>query len=288
MSTSDPIGNAYTYIESHLTDEIGFADVARAVAFSPFHFHRLFQGAVGESITEYIRRRRLSEAAAQLAAGQLRIIGIAVTYRFESQASFTKAFRRMYGITPGAYRRKGAHQIMTEGIGTKQPETLAHGIRREPQLVELPERMMVGLQYIGKNQNGEIGQMWGVFNSRAAEVPYRVGAEHDQAIGFCEIIENPKEEGEFSYIAGYFVSQVDQLPEGMVARKVPGGLYAVFAHETGLANLGKSYEYIWRTWLPASTYEALMTHDYEVYDDRFDPRSESGVFELHVPVRPRS
>ncbi|HYF94641.1 MAG TPA: AraC family transcriptional regulator [Symbiobacteriaceae bacterium] len=283
MSIRDPIRNACAYIEAHLTDEIGFADVARAVAFSPYYFHRLFQGAVGESITEHIRRRRLTEAAAQLTAGRLRIIDIAVTYRFESQASFTKAFRRMYGITPGAYRRKGVHRIMTEGIETSA-ETTEHGIRREPQIVELPERLMVGLSYIGKNQNGEIPLLWAGFNQRWPEVQHVAGS----AVGYCEVAANPKEEGEFGYVAGVIVSRVDLLPEGMVSRKLPAGLYAVFTHETGLANLAKSYEYIWGKWLPASNYEAQMTHDYELYDERFDPRTGSGAFELHVPIKARS
>lgn len=283
-SSQDPICTALRYIEAHLTDEIGFADVARAVAFSPFHFHRLFQGATGESITCYIRKRRLHEAAVQLVQTERRILDIAVSYRFESQASFTKAFRRMYGVAPGAYRRKGVHVQMTDGQ-MQQTAPVAHGIRREPQLVELPERLMVGLEYIGKNQNGEIPALWTAFNRREGEVRNRVAVQ--QAIGLCGSVENPKEEGEFSYLAGFFVDRTDDVPEGMVARKVPSGLYAVFTHEAGPEALGKSYEYIWGTWMPNSAHQPAGAHDYELYDERFDPASPTWVMEIHIPVKPR-
>ncbi|HWI65017.1 MAG TPA: AraC family transcriptional regulator [Symbiobacteriaceae bacterium] len=283
MSVQDPISTACSFIERNLTEEIGYADVARVVAFSPFHFHRLFSAVVGESITEYIRRRRLTEAARQLVATRYRIIDIAIGCRFESQASFTKAFRRQYGITPGAYRRRGVHLTVTQNQNIQQ---LEHGIRQEPRIVELPERLIVGMQYVGKNQNGEIPQVWGAFNPRACEVPHRILPA--QSIGYCEIIDNPKEEGEFSYICGVFVGQIGELPPGMVARTIPAQTYVVFTHEGSADALGKSYEYIWRTWMPASQYEAVMTHDYELYDERFDARSATWVLDLYVPVRPRS
>ncbi|HYF77599.1 MAG TPA: AraC family transcriptional regulator [Symbiobacteriaceae bacterium] len=284
MSSRDPIRTALHYIEAHLTDEIGFVDVARAVAFSPFHFHRLYQAATGESITCYIRKRRLDEAAAQLIKTERRILDIAVTYRFESQASFTKAFRRMYGEAPGAYRRKGVHVSMTDGQ-MQHAAPVAHGIRREPQMVELPERLMVGLEYIGKNQNGEIPALWAAFNRRTGEVRHRVAVQ--QAIGLCGSVENPKEECEFRYAAGVFVDRADELPAGMVARKVPAGLYAVFTHEAGPEALGRSYEYIWGTWVPGSSYQPAGAHDYELYDERFDAASPTWVMEIHIPVRPR-
>lgn len=285
MSSQNPIRTALHYIEAHLTDEIGFVDVARAVAFSPFHFHRLFHAATGESITCYIRKRRLCEAAAQLIRTERRILDIAVTYRFESQASFTKAFRREYGVAPGAYRKKGVHVQMMDGqMQTAAP--VAHGIRREPTVVELPERLMVGLEYIGKNQNGEIPALWAAFNRREGEVRSRIAT--DTAIGLCGSVENPKEECEFSYVAGFFVDRADDLPPGMVARKVPAGQYLVFTHEGGPEVLGKSYEYIWGTYLPNSAYQPAGSHDYELYDERFNAASPTWVMEIHIPVRPRA
>ncbi|MDF2629079.1 MAG: transcriptional regulator, AraC family [Symbiobacteriaceae bacterium] len=283
MSSHDPIRTALHYIEAHLLDEIGFVDVARAVAFSPFHFHRLFQGVMGETITDHIRKRRLDGAAQQLVRTDRRILDIAVTYRFESQASFTKAFRRAYGVAPGAYRRKGVHMQMTDGEMQQAP--VAHGICQAPRIVELPERLMVGLEYIGKNQNGEIPALWAAFNRRACEVGNRVAV--GQAIGLCGSVENPTEECEFSYVAGVFVDRADEVPPGMVARTVPAGLYAVFTHEAGPEALGRSYEYIWGTWVPNSAYQPAGSHDYELYDERFNAASPTWVMEIHVPIRPR-
>lgn len=80
-------------------------DIAGQVGFSKFHFHRIFQAAVGISITEYIRIRRLANASATLLYTNERIIDIAFYYHFESQEAFTRAFKKYYHLPPGQYRR---------------------------------------------------------------------------------------------------------------------------------------------------------------------------------------
>ena len=98
---------AIDYIESNLdADDLTVSNVASQVGYSAFHFHRVFSGATGESVTEYIRKRRLAEAGAKLVgAGELSIGQIATEAGFESQEAFTRAFKKMYSVTPRAYRK---------------------------------------------------------------------------------------------------------------------------------------------------------------------------------------
>ncbi|MFO3789285.1 helix-turn-helix domain-containing protein [Bacillus mojavensis] len=92
------------WLESHLHEPISGKDIVNVSGFSKFHFHRIFQKEVGMSVVSYIRLRRLANAAAALLYTDVRIIDIALHYQFESQEAFTRAFKKMYHMPPGAYR----------------------------------------------------------------------------------------------------------------------------------------------------------------------------------------
>ncbi|MFC9540808.1 helix-turn-helix domain-containing protein [Lysinibacillus sp. NPDC056959] len=93
------------WIESHLHEEISANDIDEITGFSKYHFHRVFQASVGMSVSEYIRMRRLANAASTLLNTDERIIDIAFFYQFESQESFTRAFKKLYNLPPGQYRK---------------------------------------------------------------------------------------------------------------------------------------------------------------------------------------
>src|SRR3984957_14419010 len=92
------------HISVHLANEITVAELARVAGLSTFHFARMFALAVGISPNRYVSRLRLEQAMADAAAGKLSLAQIAFKSGFSSQASFTRAFRRATGITPGEYR----------------------------------------------------------------------------------------------------------------------------------------------------------------------------------------
>lgn len=99
------IKKSIEYVEEHLHEPLKLEDIAWQSGFSKFHFHRIFQSSIGMSITEYIRMRRLANASAALLYTKERILDIALYYQFESQESFTRAFKKIYKLPPGKYRR---------------------------------------------------------------------------------------------------------------------------------------------------------------------------------------
>lgn len=99
------INNAIEYMENHLTDDITLSDIAESVYISAFHFQRAFSMMAGISPAEYLRNRRLSQAGAELANGNERVIDIAMKYGYESSESFTKAFSRFHGFSPMQVRK---------------------------------------------------------------------------------------------------------------------------------------------------------------------------------------
>ena len=93
------------YIETHLEQQITVAELAGVAFLSAFHFTRMFTATMGLPPHRYVSERRLEHAKALLASGDRSVADIALSSCFSSQASFSRAFRRVVGVTPGEYRR---------------------------------------------------------------------------------------------------------------------------------------------------------------------------------------
>lgn len=279
------IQDAVDYIEENLTSKITLEDISRKAYFSMYHFHRIFSAMVGSSIKEYIRKRRLTEAAYELVNTNKRIIDIALEYQFESQQSFTKAFKKMYGITPGKYRKNKKHFILMQKkrLTEIRLNHLKGGITLKPKIVEKSEFKVIGLKYFGANNNNEIPNLWRKFFERIKEIKNRV--ELKTSLGVCEYVSNLTNESEFGYIACVEVNSLNEIPKGMVGEIVTSNKYAVFTHRGLSDTLGDTYEYIYSTWLPKSGYELAPSHDFELYDERFDLESENSEIDIYIPIK---
>ena len=108
MSWTDDLNRAMEYVENNLSGEVSIAEVARRAACSEFHLQRMFPYMCGMTLSDYIRRRRMSMAALDLAAGE-RVIDVALRYGYESPTSFARAFRDVHGVAPSSAQRGGAN-----------------------------------------------------------------------------------------------------------------------------------------------------------------------------------
>jgi predicted transcriptional regulator YdeE/DNA-binding transcriptional MerR regulator len=152
----------------------------------------------------------------------------------------------------------------------------------QPKIVNKPAFKAVGISYIGKNQAGEIPQMWSVFNHRYDQIP----AISDICYGLCFSKVNGAAEGEFEYVAATEVKDDKNIPEGMVYREVPKYKYAVFTHHGKLDTLGETYDFIYNTWLPLSGLKVHPDHyDMELYDERFIFDSDDSAFDIYIAIQ---
>lgn len=103
------------YVEENLHEPLSLDSIASQSYFSKYHFHRIFQSSIGMTVTEYIRLRRLANASSDLLYTNERILDIAFYYRFESQESFTRAFKEIYKLPPGKYRK-----VMSDVLKNKE------------------------------------------------------------------------------------------------------------------------------------------------------------------------
>ncbi|MDF2673716.1 MAG: hypothetical protein K0R09_1981 [Clostridiales bacterium] len=109
------IQKSIDFIENNLKEDISLINVSEQAYSSVPHFYRMFQITTGYSVMDYIRRRRLNQAAYELLSTDKRVIDIALDYQFSAEETFIRAFVKMFGITPGRYRRlSNVHDIFTK------------------------------------------------------------------------------------------------------------------------------------------------------------------------------
>lgn len=282
------IEKAIDFIESNLDRQVSTEAVASIANFSPFYFHRLFCALTGESISDYARGRRLSEAARALTQSRVSILQISLNYGFESQEAFTRAFKRAFGIPPGKYRANPHLSCISlkKRISAQLLLHLGKGVTMQPKFVEIPAQKAVGLGGVfAPGDSAAIGALWDKFIPRLKEV---VQANSPVAYGICmpNHPEIPVDSADrFVYVAALPVAEYGVKPDDFINCEISAGRYAVFTHKGPIEKICHTINYIWGTWLPTATVERREAPDFELYDHRFQPASEDSEFDIYIPIK---
>ena len=288
------IRTAIDYIEEHLTNDISAQDVADRVYLSPFFLQKGFSLMTGYGIGEYIRNRRLYQAALDLKETDDKVIDIAFRYRYETPESFTKAFSRFHGATPSQVRGGAA-------INTFLPLTIKLSIQGGNQMDYKITPMfpfkVIGFQKKFDNETAytEIPKFWdeicekyafNVYAGNAPANPYEQ-ALVDNCIGEYGVCIDDIGGGKFRYlVAGKYTG--GDVPEGMVVYEFPRSDWAVFNCIGPIPDALQSLNTrIFREWLPGNPeYELYGNASVEWYDcvngEKTDPDYHSAIW---VPVK---
>ena len=249
---------------------------------SSFHFARVFRATTGQSTMGYVRGRRLTVDVHAMRRSKRPLIEIAVAVGFDSHQGFIRAFRRTYGLTPGAYRRALFPLPLQETITMADaPHGLTPKIPAGPVFRDEGAFLVAGMSIRCTPESKEgIPVLWGEFAPRIGQIAHQDGFV---TYGVCN--DHAGADGAFTYHAAVRVTQPPGDDLGTVT--IPAARYAVFTHEGSLDHIGDTVGHIFGTWLPASEYVHAGTPDFERYDDRFDPVTDTGSFEYWVPIKPR-
>ncbi len=101
------LNQAVKYIEDNLTGNISYDEAARIACCSTYYFQRMFSCVLGVSVSEYIRRRRMTAAAYELQSGSYRYLDVSIKYGYDSPTAFNRAFQSVHGVPPSAARISG-------------------------------------------------------------------------------------------------------------------------------------------------------------------------------------
>lgn len=282
MNSNDQLNRALRYIEEHLTDALNLEDIAEAANYSAWHFHRLFQASTGISVGEYIRKRRFSEACWQLLHTRKPIKQIASDYCFESQAAFTRSFKKICGCTPGKLRAELGKQFRFDSL----VKTHSRGYKmQEPKIVHKEAFRLFGLNCRTTMNNNVIPAHWEKFNGICHTIPGVVRPQVAYGVCYMDPEEPMGPDAYFFYMSALEVDNTTPLPEGLEEKHLPENDYAVFEHHGSLDNLQETYNQIYSEWMPDAQWERASEYDFEYYDHRFKYGAPDSVLEIWIPVK---
>jgi len=238
---------------------------ARAACSSTFHFQRLFHVITGVTVSEYLRRRRLTLAAQELASGHGRVIDTALKYGYDTPESFSKAFRKMHGVSPTAARKAG---VRLKAFPRLSFQVYLKGERdMDYRIVEKGAFKVVGKSIRVSCRDGEnfmrVPQFW-----RESEKDGTVGRLDTLTgplgmFGICMEFNQPQEE--FTYMIGVEKPK-GALPAGLVEKEIPAASWAVFDSVGPMPGaVQEMWKRIFSEWLPATGYEHADAPELEVY-----------------------
>ncbi len=279
------------HIQQHLDDSLALETLAQLACFSPFHFHRIFKGMVGESVKEYVRRLRLERAATRLKLSTVPVTTIALDAGYETHEAFTRSFRSAFGVCPSRFRLSsrtalipGAPTGLHYHDGPPAPHfkvTQRGGKKMEVQIEHKAPMRVAFMRHVGPYS--EVGATW----DRLLPVLGKEGllGGHSLFIGICHDDPEITPQAKIRYDACVTVDASFTAEGEIGVQVIPGGAYAHTTHFGPYHTLGETYTKLLGQWLPRSGYELRPTPCFEVYLN--DPQStdpEDLLTDIYAPL----
>lgn len=259
MDSIKKMNEALKYIEDNLTNEIDIKEVSRLALSSEYHFARMFSFLAGVTLSEYIRRRRLTLAAFELINSSAKVIDIAVKYGYNSPDAFTRAFQSIHGVTPSEVKNH-SHSLKAYPPMTFQL-SIKGGSGMNYRVVEKEAFRVVGIKkrvpIIFEGVNPEIASMWESLNHEKIKQMKELSNVEPRGLisastNFSE--GRMEERGELDHYIG--VATTKEAPANLVQLEVPALTWAVFE---AVGPFPKTLQDIWgriySEWFPSSGYQ---------------------------------
>jgi AraC family transcriptional regulator len=288
MDSLSSLNNALVYIEEHLKEDIDYSEISKIAYCSEYHFKRMFSFLSGISLSEYIRRRRLTLAALDLKDSHMRIIDVAVKYGYGSADSFSRAFHSMHGILPSEARSENtqlkAYPRMTFQLSIKGGcEMNYRMVDKEPfKLVGFKKRVPI----IFNGVNPEIAKMYELLTPEV--IKQLKALSNVEPTGIISASTNfsegrMEEKGELDHYIGVATSsnettEFDEL-------EVDASTWAVFE---SIGPFPETLQNVWgriySEWFPSSGYEAVEGPEV-LWNESKDTGNPKYRSEIWIPVK---
>ena len=272
--------SAVERVVQSLDEALDLAELARAAALSPLHFHRIFRGMVGETPLELHRRLRLERAACRLVDTDAKVTSIAFEAGYETHESFTRSFREAYSMSPSDFRARARDA----GLGSARPP-IALGARRrlhfngplDPGLIfalertepaldvvieSLPEQRVAAISHVGP-----YSAMLEAFR-RLEAIAKAHGLRKLPGAAIVTIYHDDPEavpQAELRSEAGILVPAESAIPPPLCELIIPAGRYARTTHVGDHRALAHTWERFMGDWLPHSGQRTSHGVMYDVY-----------------------
>lgn len=265
MDLLQRMNGAIEYIESNITEEIDFEKVSQIACCSSNHFQRMFSYITGISLSEYIRRRRLTLAAFELQNYDVKIIDLAIKYGYDSPDSFTRAFHKQHGITPSSARDAGvkltSYPKMTFYITLKGDFAMNYRIVEQDAFELLGKGIMVNMDNVGTKAY----EFWKEVNTDGTFDRLRNLSKGKEEYGVTCYSHN-SQEGNYSYHIAFKNNASYSGDSELEVMRIPALTWVVFeAKGPQPQTIKELWEKAYSEWFPSSGYTDLGGPEMEVY-----------------------
>lgn len=276
------MNDALDYIELNLSDDISYDRIAQLACCSKYHFQRMFPFITGVTLSEYIRRRRLTMAAFELQSTDIKVVDVAVKYGYDSSEAFARAFRQLHGVMPTAARGIGislkAYPRMTFQISVKGDVEMNYRIERRDSFkvfgvyTEISTDSKTAFEQVPQfcrkcdedRVPDDINELLGRFHDN-----YTISALYD----FSETT--------FKYMLCNYLPKGLSIPSKFTTLTIPSTTWAIF--DVPGCDMQSMWRRVWTEWFPTSGYEMAEGAQFEMYYGL--ARHENAFGEIWVPVR---
>jgi AraC family transcriptional regulator len=270
MEWSDRMNAAIGYLEDNLAGEIDYNKAAEKACYSLFHFQRMFFAVVGATPAEYTRRRRLTLAAREFAAGGGKVIDIAMKYGYDSPEAFTRAFRNLHGINPREVRTTGVKLAAFPRVSFNVEIT--GGTDMDYRIIEKPAFQIVGKGVTFGVDNGEFKQQGRtVWTKYVATEEYKklcklTEGQSGAVTGACVMTAYlPNEKDTWDPMINVFgVEKRDNMDTtGFEVFNIPAATYVEF--DCTFKTSSSTNKRIYKEWFPSTGYEPANLPDIALF-----------------------
>lgn len=284
------------HIEANLAQPLDLKTLAAVASFSPFHFHRLFAAWMGETLGDYLRRRRLERAATRLRADpSLPVLHAAIDVGFGSGEAFARAFRAHFGSAPSAWRRTAqrnpgqadgnrrqdaGHACRDDGLPFDEPETMMNDVK----LIDMPPVRIAYLRYTGP-YGPPLGEFWA---RRFMPWVAAQGLQGRTLYGISHDDPSVTPPSECRCDTAVEVDEGFRPPGDAHLTVLPGGRHAALHFEGSRAEIGSAWRDLLGRWLPGSGWQVDNRPCFERYRPEDFAKAPPGGFacDICVPVVP--
>lgn len=279
MEWMDRLNEAMEYIEGHLTEQMDYGRLARIACCSSYHFQRMFTYMAGVTLSEYIRRRKMSLAAVDLQDPDAKIVDVAGKYGYSSPTAFNRAFQSVHGIAPSAVKQEG---VSVKSYPPMVFQITVKGAKVMDYRIETKEAFrIVGISAPLKQNIEEnfmvVPNMWqeAVTDGTLEKLGQMMDAAPMGLLGVSVC----NDEEQWKYLIAISSSKEGGGFEEYV---VPAATWAIFPGSGTNQSVQDLEQRIVTEWLPTSGYEYGNAPDIEVYLNA-DP--QNAKYEVWIPVK---
>ena len=287
MEFLEKLNSALNYIEDRLDSEVNYRELASLAGCSEYHLSRIFPFITGQSLSLYIRRRRLSRAAEDLHTSVIDLLSLAVKYGYSSVDSFSRAFREIHGISPTQLSDQSASiryfSKLTFSVSIKGATAMIY------RLVEKGPFWIVGIKknvpLVFSGPNKAIDDMW---KSVTLEMVTRwKAASHAEPTGIISASTNFSDDrmaggGSLDHFIGAATNEASLTEPATL--EVQGGTWAIFE---SVGNFPENLQNIWgriySEWLPSSQYQVRKGPEI-LWNEGPDTKKPGFRSEIWIPV----